>query len=36
MKSTFYSVFVGGSTVPDCAPLVNSYSANGVSALQRL
>lgn len=33
MKNTFYSVFVGGSTVPDCARLVESYSAHGVSLM---
>lgn len=31
MKSTFYTVFVGGSTVPDCAPLVHDYFNHGVS-----
>jgi hypothetical protein len=31
MKGTFYDVFVGGATVPECAAQIDGYRAKGVS-----
>ena len=31
MENTFYKVFVGGPTVPECSSLVEYYADQGVS-----
>ncbi|KAK4057046.1 proline dehydrogenase [Microbotryomycetes sp. JL221] len=33
IESTFYSVFVGGPTVPECAPVINMLADHGIGCL---
>lgn len=36
MENTFYRVFVGGPTVPECSPIVEQYAQQGVSLWEQI